>query len=170
MTTPYYGITIRGGAPADYESIIPLMPDWWDGRDLRAMLPKVFFIHFSDTVYIAEHAGELVGFLVGFFSQAQKETGYIHFVGVHPEFRQQGVGCMLYEEFFAACRAQGRAIIKSCTSPVNKLSIAFHKGMGFIVEEGDGVVDGIPVTMNYLGEGEHKVLFQKELRAKAARP
>jgi ribosomal protein S18 acetylase RimI-like enzyme len=163
MTAQDNHIAIRGGVPDDHPKIIPLMPHWWDGRDLSAMLPKVFFIHFRDTIYIAEHSNELVGFLVGFFSQAQKDTGYIHFVGVHPDFRQQGVGRMLYEKFFAACRAKGRGLVKSCTSPVNKLSIGFHRGMGFIIEEGDGVVDGIPVTMSYLGEGDPKVLFKKAL-------
>lgn len=163
MTASDKNIAIRGGVPADHHKIVPLMPDWWDGRDLSAMLPKVFFNHFRDTIYIAEHGDELIGFLVGFFSQAQKDTGYIHFVGVHPGFRQKGVGRMLYEKFFAACRAKDRSLVKSCTSPVNKLSIGFHRSMGFIIEEGDGVVDGVPVTMNYLGEGDPKVLFKKTL-------
>ena len=139
------------------------MPDWWDGRDLSAMLPKVFFIHFSDTIYIAERHGELAGFLVGFFSQAQEEVGYIHFVGVHPDCRKAGVGRMLYEKFYGACRAQGRGVIKSCTSPVNQLSVGFHQSMGFELEPGDGEVDGIPVTMHYLGENDPKVLFKKTL-------
>ncbi len=156
-------ITIRNATPADHPNIISVMPDWWDGRDLTAMLSKVFFIHFSDTVYIAERNGELAGFLVGFFSQADQNVGYIHFVGVHPEVRKLGVGRMLYEKFFDACLAKGRAMVKSCTSPVNKLSVGFHQRMGFEIEGGDGVLDGLPVTMNYLGENDPKVLFMKAL-------
>jgi predicted GNAT superfamily acetyltransferase len=163
MNPPDDQITIRGGVPEDHQRIIPLMPDWWDGRDLSAMLPKVFFRHFNDTIYIAERAGQLVGFLVGFYSQTDQETGYIHFVGVHPEYRKLGVARMLYGKFFDACRGQGRAIVKSCTSPVNKLSVMFHQAMGFEIESGDSVIDGIPVTTDYLGENDSKVLFKKIL-------
>jgi predicted GNAT superfamily acetyltransferase len=156
-------VIIRGGRPSDHQQIIRVLPDWWGGRDLTAMLPKVFFLHFNDTIYIAEKAEQLAGFLVGFYSQADQDTGYVHFVGVHPDCRKFGVGRMLYEKFFDACRAQGRVVVKSCTSPVNKLSVVFHQRMGFEIEPGDGVIDGIPVTTNYLGEKNSKVLFKKTL-------
>ena len=35
-------IEIRTGRPSDHEAVISVMPDWWDGRDLTSMLPKVF--------------------------------------------------------------------------------------------------------------------------------
>jgi GNAT superfamily N-acetyltransferase len=90
-------------------------------------------------------------------------VGYIHFVGVHPDYRKAGIGRLLYQRFFDACKANDRLIVKSCTSPVNKLSIDFHLRMGFIIESGDGIVDGIPVTIDFLRPNDPKVLFLKEL-------
>jgi len=156
-------IILRNGRPTDYENVIAVMPDWWSGRDLTSMLPKVFFIHFYNTVYIAELKNELVGFLVGFLSQSDDNLGYIHFVGVHPDCRKAGIGRRLYQEFYDTCAANNRSIIKSCTSPNNRLSIAFHLRMGFTIEPGDGTVDGVSVTMDYLGKNDPKVLFRKEL-------
>jgi ribosomal protein S18 acetylase RimI-like enzyme len=139
------------------------MPDWWSGRDLRSMLPKVFFVHFCNTSFVVEAENQLIGFLVGFMSQTYENIGYIHFVGVHPEFRKEGIGRKLYVQFFKQCELNKRKIIKSCTSPVNKPSISFHQRMGFIIEAGDGEIDGIPVTLNYLGLNDPKVLFKLEI-------
>ena len=157
---------VRNGRPSDHEKIVALMPEWWGGRDLTSMLPKLFFSHFSNTIYIAELESQLVGFLVGFFSQSDASVGYIHFAGVHPNYRKAGIGRYLYQKFFDVCIQNNRTIIMSCTSPVNKLSIGFHLRMGFIIEPGDGVIDGVPVTMNYNRKHDSKVLFRKELDAR----
>ena len=156
-------IKIRTGRPSDHKNVISVMPEWWDGRDLTSMLPKVFFIHFHNTIFIAEVGNELVGFLVGFLSQSEDNVGYIHFVGVHPNCCKAGIGRRLYERFYDICKANARSTIKSCTSPINKLSIDFHLRMGFIIESGDGTVDGVAVTRNYLRKNDPKVLFRKEL-------
>ena len=139
------------------------MPDWWDGRDLRSMLPKVFFVHFCNTSFVIEAENLLIGFLVGFMSQTDENVGYIHFVGVHPKFRKEGIGRKLYNQFIEQCKLNKRTIIKSCTSPINKLSISFHQRMGFTIEAGDDEIDGIPVTLNYLGDNNPKVIFRLDI-------
>ncbi len=156
-------IEIRNAKPSDHSKVISVMPQWWDGRDLSAFVLKVFFIHFCNTTFIAEKDNELVGFLVGFLSQTDDKEGYIHFAGVHPNMRKIGLGRALYQKFFEVCMAHSRSIVRSCTSPVNKLSIGFHQRMGFTIETGDSIVDGVPVTMNYLRDNDPKVLFKKEL-------
>lgn len=157
-------LKIRNGRPADHQKVVSVMPAWWDGRDLTSALLKIFFIHFRNTTYVAEVKDDLVGFLVAFFSQSEEDVGYIHFAGVHPNFRKAGIGRLLYEEFFDACRANNRSIVKSCTSPVNKLSIDFHQHMGFVIELGDAVVDGLPVSMDFLRMNDPKVLFRKIIK------
>lgn len=159
-------VAVRNGRPEDHETVISAIPEWWDGRDLSSMVLKVFFVHFSTTTYIAEIDGELVGFLVGFMSQSEEHVGYIHFAGVHPAHRKSGIGRLLYERFYEACRAQNRSIVKSCTSPVNKLSIGFHLKMGFGIEPGDGMIDGLPVMLHYLGKDNPKVRFIRKLPGK----
>jgi mRNA-degrading endonuclease HigB of HigAB toxin-antitoxin module len=70
----------------DYYAISPLINEWWGGRQMSDMLPKLFFDHFTNTSFVAEKEGEIIGFLIVFFSQTHSNEAYIHFVGVHPEY------------------------------------------------------------------------------------
>ena len=82
------------------------------------MLPKLFFLHFDGTSFVADREdGELAGFLVGFLSQTKADEAYVHFVGVAPEARGSGVGRELYEAFFDAARAHGAHVVRCVTSP-----------------------------------------------------
>ena len=119
---------------------------------MAAMLPKLFFVHFRDTSFVAEDDGELAGFLCGFRSQTFENEAYIHFVGVDPGRRGSGLGRELYERFFAAI--EPRTIVRAITSPVNERSVAFHRALGFEIE---GVDD------DYDGRGEARVRFVKDL-------
>lgn len=156
-------VLIRHLTEDDYYKVIPVMNDWWGGRSVAAMLPKLFFVHFRDTSFIAEKDREIVGFLVGFFSQTFADEAYVHFLGVHPNFRKQGIARRLYDCFFEAVRERGRTVVRLITAPVNKDSIAFHTRLGFQIEPQDTEVDGIPVYPNYDGFGNSRVLFVKRL-------
>jgi ribosomal protein S18 acetylase RimI-like enzyme len=119
------------------------------------MLPKLFFIHFEGTSFVAENAdGELVGFVCGFLSQTVDDEAYIHFVGVDPELRGSGLGRTLYERFFEEVRGDGRTVVRCVTSPMNERSVAFHESLGFEVER---------VVTDYDGPGEDRVLLVKRL-------
>lgn len=132
---------------------------------MRDMLPKLFFVHFRPTSFVAECNGNIIGFIVGFVSQTSSEEAYIHFAGVHPDFRRDGVGRALYERFFDVTAKLGCRVVRCVTSPVNKASISFHQRLGFLVESGDKTVDDISVTENYDGAGEDRVVFLKRLIA-----
>jgi|GEM_PF-145352 GNAT superfamily N-acetyltransferase len=157
------GITLRHAEPRDFYFVTSVINEWWGGRNMRDMLPKLFFVHFRETSFIAELDGEIVGFLNGFFSQTFAEEAYIHFVGVHPAFRQHGVARRLYKRFFDTARAHGKSLVRCVTSPANKTSIAFHLRMGFEIEPGDVEADGIAAHSNYDGKDESRVLFVKRL-------
>ena len=62
-------VVIRNAQPADYPRVVAVVDAWWDGRPMAAMLPKLFFIHFQQTSFVADEAQELAGFLCGFRSQ-----------------------------------------------------------------------------------------------------
>lgn len=49
---------------SDYYTISPLINEWWGGRQMSDMLPKLFFDHFTNTSFVAEKEGEIVGFLL----------------------------------------------------------------------------------------------------------
>jgi len=123
-------------------------------QEARDMLPKLFFVHFRDTSFVAERDGELAGFLVGFLSQTELDAGYVHFVGVNPQERGTGLGRELYERFFAVARAEGRTRVSCVTSPANAASLAFHRAIGF--QPG-------PPQGDYDGPGEDRVLLVKHL-------
>ena len=156
-------IIIRNSKPSDHHRIINVLKDWWGGRDLTWMLPKLFLIHFCDTSFIIEKDDELIAFLIGFLSQSNTDEGYIHFVGVHPDYRSVGIGEYLYKQFYKICKENNRDTIKTCTSPVNKGSIEFHKKIGFQIEQGNGKFDSIPVTLDYNKQNDPKVLFKKRI-------
>jgi GNAT superfamily N-acetyltransferase len=156
-------LQIRNVEPSDYLPIISVIDSWWGGRHMADMLPKLFFVHFRDTSFIAEEDGTRLGFLIGFISQTRPDEAYIHFVGVHPDHRKRGIGEALYERFFETVNARGCTTVHCVTSPVNKGSIAFHTRMGFTMEAGDAAVDGLPVKLDYDGAGQGRVCFVKHL-------
>lgn len=90
-----------------------------------------------------------MAFFIGLLSQTLADEAYVHFIGVHPDYRGRGLASRLYMRFFEIVSAHGRSVVRSSTSPTNQLSIAFHLAMGFALEEGDGVVDGWPARVDY---------------------
>jgi len=159
------GIRIRHVETSDYPFIISEVNEWWGGRNMADMLPKLFFVHFRQTSFVAEHGGNIVGFLVGFVSQTFSNEAYIHFAGVHPEFRKKGLGCALYDRFIEDVKKIGCNLVRCVTSPINKGSVSFHLSMGFSIEPSKKDIEGIPVAENYDGKGGDRVLFYKTLDA-----
>lgn len=154
---------VRPLASADYEAISSVVDEWWGGRPVRQLLPHLFFEHFSPTSFALTKAGKVQGFLVGFVSQSQPHVAYVHFVGVAPCARGKGHGRLLYSSFFQRAASLGCTEVQCITSPVNAGSIAFHKRMGFAIVSTGAEVNGIPISLNHAGEGQHRVLFRKLL-------
>ena len=156
MATDVDDLLLRPPTAADHAAVIPHLDAWWGGRHMAPMLPRLFFVHFPDTSVVAEDpaTGGVAGFLVGFHSRADDATAYIHFVGVAPDRRGQGLGRTLYRWSFERAREAGRDAVVCVTSPVNEGSLAFHRALGF-----DGtVVEG------YDGPGEDRVVLTRPLR------
>ncbi len=122
---------------------------------MQLMLPRLFFVHFEGTSFVVDaEDGQLAGFLIGFLSQTADNEAYIHFVGVDPERRGEGIGTSLYERFFDEARAHGRSVARCVTSPQNEASIAFHRQLGFEVDR---------VVAGYDGPGEDRLLLVRSL-------
>ena len=154
---------LRTVTPNDYARVIPIVDAWWGGRAVSPMLPKLFFVYFGETSFIAEVKDDLIGFLVGFLAPAVPEEAYIHFVGVHPDYRKRGVGRRLYEQFFQVARRAGRCRVRCVTSPTNHTSLAFHRRMGFHPCGGAEDRSEVPIYRDYDGPGEDRVLLAKKL-------
>jgi predicted GNAT superfamily acetyltransferase len=157
---PASEVAVRHAGPADYGRVIQHAEAWWGGRELAPLLPRLFFVHFEGTSFVAERGdGQLAGFLIGFLSQTDAREAYVHLAGVAPELRGSGLGRRLYERFFEAALAQGRRVVRSVASPADPGSVAFHEALGFSVER---------VAKDYDGPGEDRVLLVKRLGGEAA--
>jgi GNAT superfamily N-acetyltransferase len=146
-------LTWRQAEPRDAGPVVAAIDEWWPGRHMvHAVCPQLFE-HLGDTCVIAEADGELVGFLVGFVSQRLPDTGYVHYAGVRPELRGCGVGKELYLRFAESMRVRGCRCLYAETGTWNTDSIAFHVRIGFELQPGDEVADGLPVHHDAAGVG-----------------
>jgi hypothetical protein len=48
---------IRHLSPADYPLVISVIDNWWGGRQMAGLLPRLFFEHFTDTSFDANADG-----------------------------------------------------------------------------------------------------------------
>ena len=159
-------IHLRRPIEADHARLIGLVDEWWAGRKLHQLLPRLWFQHFNGTSWVAEDGeGRLVGFLVGFISPDRLDEAYIHMVGTSPNYRRKGLGRMLYQRFFDDVAARGVRRVTAVTWPGNRVSVGFHRAMGFTADTGPGTQNlyGTPAYPDYDAEGDDRVAFSREL-------
>ena len=165
------GLALRHPTERDHARVLAVMDEWWGGSggsagaEQRArLLPRLFFQHFTDSSWLAESSdGALRGFLIGFVSPSRPDVAYVHFVGVDPALRRAGVAAALYQRFFTHAVDRGAGTAACITSPGNAASLAFHNRLGFAIQPGEGLVDGVPVHRDYDGPGLDRVLFTRPL-------
>ena len=146
----------------DHARIAPLVDEWWGGRSMQDLLPRLFFQHFTGTSMVAESDdGEIAGFVVAFVSQDDPAGGYVPFFGVSPSQRGTGLGTALYECAFKDLRERGCTVVKAVTSPVNTGSLAFHESLGFTRIPDASTHDG--VWRDYDGAGGDRVVLSRPL-------
>ncbi len=159
-------LRFRRPTEEDYLRVVSVVDDWWDGRAIHVLLPRLWFQHFTGTSWLAEDQdGRLAGFLVGFISPDRPDVGYCHMVAADPNLRHSGVGRRLYERFFEDARAAGAREVHAITWPGNRTSVAFHRSMGFHPRDGAGTQNlyGTPAVAGYDYGSEDRVLFTREL-------
>jgi GNAT superfamily N-acetyltransferase len=159
-------ITFRRPVEADYSRISRVMDDWWGGREISRLLPRLWLQHFTGTSWIAEGGdGRLAGFLIGFMSADRPEVAYCHFIATDPNRRGKGLGRALYERFFEDGRAAGRSVVHAITWPANRLSLGFHRSMGFEVQAGEGTQNlyGTPARPGYDFDREDRTVLVRPL-------
>ena len=160
-------LTFRRPTEADHPRLADVIDEWWGGRRMRALLPRLWLQHFSGTSWVVERPdGRLEGFVVAFVSHDDPSTGYVHMIAANPNRRRSGVGRALYERAFADLAAHGARRVTAVTWPGNRQSVAFHLAMGFRIDDSPGTqkIYGITAHPDYDGEGEDRVVFFKDLQ------
>lgn len=159
-------IAFRRPIEADYPGMVRVMDDWWGGRKVDSLLPRLWLQHFTGTSWLAETSdGRLAGFLVGFHSPDQPDVAYCRLIATNPNLRKQGVARALYERFFEDARRAGRSEIRAITWPGNRASIDFHRVLGFEVEAGPGSQNlyGTPAQPGYDFDREDRAILVRRL-------
>lgn len=159
-------LTFRRPTEGDHSRLMDVVDEWWGGRRMRALLPRLWLQHFAGTSWIAEAPdGRLRGFVIAFLSQDDPTTGYVHMIAGDPNVRRAGIGRALYQRAFADLASHGARRVMAVTWPGNRTSVAFHRALGFQVDDGPGTrsIYGTPAFADYDGPGEDRVVFSREL-------
>ncbi len=159
-------LRLRRPVEADHPQLVSVVDEWWGGRRLHDLLPRLWLQHFTGTSWIAQTAdGEIAGFLVGFVSPDHPGQAYIHMVATDPALRKRAVARTMYEAFFADVAERGARTVKAITWAGNRHSIAFHRAMGFRIVDAPGTreIFGVTAFPDYEYPGEDRVLFTRHL-------
>jgi GNAT superfamily N-acetyltransferase len=143
---------LRALEKRDYDQVVQII-DRWSGGPTGTLVHPLLYYELGGLARVVERDTQLVGFLFGFLSQTVQQIGYIHLVGVHPEYRRQGIGRLLYSRFEDECREVHCAGLKAMTAPGNESATSFHRALGFDAQ----LIDG------YAGPGRPRVVFNKSL-------
>jgi len=136
---------------ADYDQIVRVIDRWWGGPT-SALAHPMFFYELGRLARVVEDDSLLVGFLFGFLCP-DSAVGYVHLVGIHPEYRRRGVARMLYTAFADDCARDGCRSLKAITTHGNEGSVRFHQALGWNVAE----------IEDYAGPGRMRIVFTKDL-------
>ena len=136
----------------DFDQIVEVIDRWWGGP-IGTFAHPIFFYELGDKALIVEDAGKLVGFLLGFIALDPVKTGYVHLVGIHPDYRRRGVGKLLYASFEQDCRREGCKELKALTTLGNEASVRFHQALDWTVAE----------IEDYAGPGRMRIVFTRSL-------
>jgi GNAT superfamily N-acetyltransferase len=159
-------LAFRRPLEADYARIVEVIDEWWGGRRVRALLPRLWFQHFTGTSWILEAPdGRLAGFIVAFISQDDPTRGYVHMVGTDPNWRRSGIGRRLYEQALEDLRRRSVSRVHAVTWPGDRASVAFHVALGFRIDDGPGTqrLYGTPAYPDYDGYGEDRVVLTRRI-------
>ena len=143
---------LRTLAKQDYDQIVQVI-DRWSGGPSSTLVHPLFFYELGQLSLVVERDSQLVGFLFGFVTPATPPVGYIHLLGINPDFRRRGIGRLMYSKFEEDCRTGGCTTLKAMTTPGNESATAFHRALGFAVD----IVD------DYAGPGRPRTVFVKNL-------
>src|SRR3954466_8211039 len=149
------GMDTRPLAKADYDQIVRVIDRWWGGPT-SALAHPIFFYELGRLARVVESDGILVGFLFGFMSPVHNgdtSIGYVHLVGIHPDYRRRSVGKLLYASFEDDCRREGARQLKAITTLGNEASVRFHQALGWSVAE----------LEDYAGPGRMRIVFTRDL-------
>ncbi len=159
-------LNIRNANEEDFIKIAEIAMECPPMEAERNSFYHIFTKYFKSTCFVADPSSEeLRGFILGFLSQENPEEAYIHQICTNPKMRGRNIGRKLIEAFNEKVTALGCKKVILITKPINWNSISFYKKLGFLEEKEGNIMNilGTTAIKNYDGEGEHMVVFYKNL-------
>ncbi len=149
---------VRPLVKRDFDHLVQVIGRCWGhpiGSELHPIHP-VFFHELGSLARVVESGGCMLGFLLAFISPRTSRTGYVHLIGVHPDYRRQGLGTVLYQSFEESCLDGGCTHLRAVSSPENHQATAFHLANGWDVKE----------ATDHAGPARTRLVYSKTLRAR----
>ncbi len=146
---------------SDFDQILSDFGEFWDHSRTIALHHPILLYEFGNSTFVIRENNKVLAYLFGFVSQSEP-VGYVQLLAVREGYRKLGLGRKLYDHFTRFASEHGCQKLKAITSPVNSLSIAFHRSIGMRLL-GQPNAEGVPVVKDYAGPGKDRVVFEKDI-------
>jgi len=145
----------------DFDQILTEFNQFWEHDRTVSLHHPTMINELSDSAFVIKDGDTVAAYLFGFLSQTEP-VGYVHLLSVRRGYRRQGLANRLYAHFEQYALTRGCRRLKAITSPMNGLSIDFHKSIG-MMPAGEEHGHGVPVIRDYAGPGKDRVVFLKDI-------
>ncbi|MCX6000955.1 MAG: GNAT family N-acetyltransferase [Chloroflexi bacterium] len=145
----------------DFDQVLAEFDQFWEHDRTIALHHPTIVYEFGNSSFVIREGKKVLAYLFGFLSQTEP-VGYVHLLSVRRGFRRQGLANRLYAHFEQYARSRGCTRLKAITSPVNTLSIDFHRSVGML-PSGEPNSQGLLIVKDYAGPGRDRVVFIKEI-------
>lgn len=81
--------------------------------------------------FVAEHSGEIVGFILAYETLPFHGTLFIRYIGINPAYQDKGIGLLLFKRIIEKAKENNIRVIKALINTDNPPSIKLHKNAGF---------------------------------------
>jgi L-2,4-diaminobutyric acid acetyltransferase len=128
---------------------------------------KIVLRYFGNSCFVAKFNDEIVGMVIGFKSQADKNKFFLWQIGVFSYHRGREIGKRLLDRIEKAAKELDCKIMEVTVDPENIASQKLFEKNGYLnvsSKEGEIIeVMGSRAVKDYYKPGRHFILFQKEL-------
>jgi len=152
---------IANCSKVDFDQILTDFGQFWEHDRTIALHHPTLLYEFGNSAFVIRQENKVVAYLFGYLSQTEP-VGYIQLLAVRQNHRGRGLGKMLYRHFERYAAEHGCRRLKAITSPINSLSINFHRSIG-MMPIGEPDSEEAPIIKDYSGPGKDRVVFIKDI-------
>lgn len=166
MVRALTGVDFVRPTQADYDALITVVDEWWAGRPVRRLLPRLWLRHFAGSSWLARLDGDrLVGFAIGFPSPGLPGTFALHLLGVDPNHRRRGIGRDLALLLAEGAASAGADRIETVIPTGDQVALGFLRAIGYAVVADPGLrpIHGTLAHTDYDGPGEDRIVLVRDL-------